>query len=71
MGWGGGMRMQPMKGAQDDVGNIHAAQHRREAREVVYLLAGIGLLSSGNGFRDALQTLGLVLLGLRLVPCKR
>ena len=36
-----------------------------------HLLASIGLLSGGNALRDALETLGLVLLGLRLVPWKR
>lgn len=38
------------------------------ARGELHLLAGVGLLSSGNGFSDTLETLGLVLLGFGLVP---
>jgi hypothetical protein len=50
-------------------GNV--AERTAELMGEVHLLAGICLLSGGNALRDALETLGLVLLGLRLVPWKR
>ena len=60
--------MRAAEGGQDDIGGSIAEQPRRGARGELHLLAGVGLLSSGNGFSDTLETLGLVLLGLGLVP---